>query len=246
MAAGSRAGFSFLCSASEGAVLSLPDGSYKEDCRILAQFRKYATDNVESWYRFANGTLGREAENGSIYLVTGCDKTKSWGVASFSNVSGNFALNFTASPTEDTYSWEEAGFATINSGPVPIEYLHGSQERPSNQCTFIRGFMPSLSPGLWASLWGQTAVVSVIEDSKSDDIFSRSGVVPFGSGGSWFGQLFRSSRSQGNQDAREESATNENGARTRGGDVIMASDILPTSYVRAAPIFRLTSAQCCS
>lgn len=202
-------------------MLSLPDGWDTADCRILAHLRKYAVENVENWYRFANGALGREAENGSIYLVTGCDKTKSWGLASFSNASSIFILNFTPSPAEDTYSWQEASFAAIKSGPVPVEYLPGSQERPSNQCTFIRGFRASLNPGLWASLWGQAAAVSMLEDSKPDDLFAKSGFVPFRSRGSWFGQSFRNSRSQGNRDAREDS----------GGDVIMASDILPTSYV---------------
>ena len=232
------AGFSFQCSASEGAILTLPDGASMEDYRGIARFRDYASQNAESWYKYVNGPRHREAENGSIYLITGCDKSKSWGVASFANVSGSFRLTFIPTPVRGgnenhTFSWVNGSLASTNSGPVPIEYCDG--DRPQNQCTFIRGFKISLSEGLWATLWGRMARVSTIVDARPDDILSRSSFVPFLSGGSWLGGLFSGSGSQGsrgNGQASEEPASDEIGAFAPGGGVIMASDFPPTSYVR--------------
>ncbi len=51
-----------------------------------------------SLYQYVNGTLGREAPNGSIFIVTGCDKCPSWGMAAISKPKGirEVSLNFVA------------------------------------------------------------------------------------------------------------------------------------------------------
>jgi hypothetical protein len=235
-------GFSFQCSASEGAILTLPDGASRKDLRQIARFREYAVQNAESWYNYVNGPRGREAENGSVYLITGCDKSKSWGVASFSDVSGSFTLTFIPATEgghdNSVFYWEQASLATTNSGPIPVEYFDGAQDRPQNQCTFIRGFKVSLSEGLWATLFGRTPMATTIVDAKPDDILSRSSFVPFHGGGSWFRGFFSNSGGQGsrgNEQASEGSASDVTGSIALAGNVIMTSDFPPTSYVSAIP-----------
>ncbi|KAF8126413.1 hypothetical protein K438DRAFT_1520690, partial [Mycena galopus ATCC 62051] len=79
--------FVFDCQGPNGAVLALPHGARVEKLRNLENMRQYATTHVESWYKYANKTRGRGLVNGSLYLVTGCEKARSWGMASFHNVS---------------------------------------------------------------------------------------------------------------------------------------------------------------
>ena len=75
----------FESSASEGAILTMPQGARSQDLGNLARFREYAAANVANWYRFVNGPRGREAKNGDVRLVVGFDKTTSWGIATFAN-----------------------------------------------------------------------------------------------------------------------------------------------------------------
>jgi hypothetical protein len=226
--------------ASEGAILTLPDGASREDCREIARFREYAAQHAESWYKYVNGSRGRDAGNGSIYLVTGYDKSKSWGVASFSDVSGSFNLTFIPSPDEGgntnyTFAWEHASSTSTNSGPVPIEYFDG--DRPENQCTFIRGFKISLTQGIWATLFGSTTRLSTIVDAKPDDMLTRTSFIPFRSESSWV--LRRSSSSgrqapQGSQEnaqVNEEMTADEIEAFVHDSGVIVSPDAPPASHV---------------
>ncbi|KIM38586.1 hypothetical protein M413DRAFT_75933, partial [Hebeloma cylindrosporum] len=71
-------GITFESSASEGAILTMPQGSHAEDLANVARFRKYFADNAESWYRYINNECGREIRNGNLRLVIGCDKASAW------------------------------------------------------------------------------------------------------------------------------------------------------------------------
>ena len=94
--------------ATEGAVLLLPEGASRTDLRFFKdQFRQYAIENALRWYQFANQRLGGDIPNGSLILVTGCDMTSSWGIASFSDVSPNMEVELNFSPSYGgSYSWE--------------------------------------------------------------------------------------------------------------------------------------------
>ncbi|KJA19859.1 hypothetical protein HYPSUDRAFT_143195, partial [Hypholoma sublateritium FD-334 SS-4] len=80
-------GLSFQTSANEGTILTVPEGAVALDLENVPRFRAYAAANVENWYRYVNGPRGREAKNGEVRLVIGCDKTTSWGMASVANMS---------------------------------------------------------------------------------------------------------------------------------------------------------------
>ncbi|KAF8956508.1 hypothetical protein BDZ97DRAFT_1616431, partial [Flammula alnicola] len=71
-------GLCFETSASEGAILTMPEGAISQDLENIPRFRAYAAKHVDNWYRFVNGPRGREAKNGDVRLVVGCDKTTSW------------------------------------------------------------------------------------------------------------------------------------------------------------------------
>ncbi|KAJ6545280.1 hypothetical protein B0H19DRAFT_907929, partial [Mycena capillaripes] len=70
--------FVFSCHGPEGAILALPDGASVRKLRNKNKMRTYAIKYADSWYRYVNGTRGRELGNGDLYLVTGCEKARSW------------------------------------------------------------------------------------------------------------------------------------------------------------------------
>lgn len=126
--AGVGAGFTFECDKSEGATLFLPDGASSRDLLNMGKFRAYAMSNGVSWYKHAIEELGRDVANGSIILVTGCDKAVSWGIASYRDESRSTAvrLNFTAAEVvrgsaSFVYHWETSSPATVRIGPLRFD-----------------------------------------------------------------------------------------------------------------------------
>ncbi|KAJ7320990.1 hypothetical protein DFH08DRAFT_674588, partial [Mycena albidolilacea] len=129
----------FNCTAPNGAVLALPHGGQVEKLRPVRFMREYAAKNAESWYKYLNGTKGFELMNGSLLLITGCEKAKSWGMAMFHNVSPQIEfppLSFR--PTTDVqnshkYHWQGAYCHWRHADP-PVD------DSPLNQTTFIHAF----------------------------------------------------------------------------------------------------------
>ncbi|EAU85661.2 hypothetical protein CC1G_10933 [Coprinopsis cinerea okayama7 len=160
-------GLTFTSMGSEGAILTLPDGAHHQDIHNLKRFRDYAAAHVVSWYKFVNGTCGREIENGRLHLVTGCDKTSSWGMAAFlgSQVSSEpLSLTFTTQvgATGPTYGWEHTGHAEVKACPAVST---PGQNTLRNQCTFIRSITLSLSDDEWEDAM---AAIDVPSDSAPD------------------------------------------------------------------------------
>lgn len=163
-------GLTFRGSKSEGAVLAMPEGAHHEDLRNLKAFRDYASLHAASWYQFVNGPRGCELENGELHLVTGCDKTTSWGIASYNNTMQSDrtqdgpVLTFLTVPGDHryplrtTYSWEHDGMAESKTWPEPdlngVEDDSGSSWTtwPRNQTTFIRSFTITVSDTIWKNL----------------------------------------------------------------------------------------------
>jgi len=99
--------------------------------------------------------------------VTGCDKSKSWGIASFSDASedGGFSLKFTTAPVGDvdaTYrsSWENHSPATVRIGP------NGCNSKP-NQCVFVRGFKIAVRESPLATRLFGTVKLTSMPNAKS-------------------------------------------------------------------------------
>lgn len=169
----------FDTSASEGAILTLPEGAFQEDVHNMTSFREYMAQHIETWYRFANGPRGREAKNGDIRLVTGCDKSTSWGIASFSNHSLEpFQRRLKMTLLEDTstksncnYKWEQSGPpAAVKAGPEKSEQRSALGDQPSaaNQCVFVRTLNALLSEDAWAQLSSPVALYT--QNSSSSNL----------------------------------------------------------------------------
>ncbi|KAJ7482536.1 hypothetical protein FB451DRAFT_1393872 [Mycena latifolia] len=174
--------FVFDCNSPRGAVLAIPFGSHLEKLENLQSMRHYAATNAESWYEYVNGTRGRGIANGSLYVVTGCEKARSWGMAAFQDraTQGTFQLSF--KPTINTitgvdryqYRWTATGPArTKDSGVLP------SADDPLDQTLFIHGLSISLGKGIWKLF--KNVQISQIVDTRSRRC--NGDFIPYGSQG---------------------------------------------------------------
>ena len=158
----SASGYRFTCcSTTEGAVLHLPDGASRKDLRNRKpDFRQCAIQNAFRWYQFANRHLGRDIPNGSLILVTGCDMTSSWGIASFSDVSEDVEVELCFTPSyrdnETLYTWKTNVAATVRISP---EHDSSSRENDSVQ----------------GRLQQQLAAGNVFQSIISEDIIAHHG-----------------------------------------------------------------------
>ncbi|KAF9543338.1 hypothetical protein CPC08DRAFT_716753 [Agrocybe pediades] len=181
---------SFEAQSSEGAILVMPEGAVSYDYENIPQFRKYIAANLESWYRYANGPRGREAKNGDLRIVIGCDKSTSWGMATMSNLSQerNSRLTLLSKKTEPTdsqspqlvgYTWEYSGVAEVRAGPDPeeVEELRADDPQPSvkyaNQSLFIRTLNPTLAPEIWEKLNRDLGLTHISDVQTEHDFNSR-------------------------------------------------------------------------
>jgi hypothetical protein len=129
---------SFEFSTEKGGMLVLPNGASSEHLWDTGDFQAVASQYGVNWFRFAK-KLGRGSAT-SLYLVTGCYKTRSWGVASVSkrSVAGSASLklvtNFGGGSLTGSYYWKHESPADTRSG-------HSSKE---NHCVFVSGFTITL------------------------------------------------------------------------------------------------------
>ncbi|KIK58562.1 hypothetical protein GYMLUDRAFT_170962 [Collybiopsis luxurians FD-317 M1] len=128
-------GLVFRSSAAHGAFLILPEGGKRIDHNQLGKFLKYCQESARSWYDHFNQQLGRGIPNGSIYLITGFDKARAWGVVSFMDAKpGNVFLEFVPlnnAPKKPKY-WFRTCNAALSDSDSDFEKQSGS--------VFLRGF----------------------------------------------------------------------------------------------------------
>jgi len=123
----------------------MPDATFQSDLNNLDRFYQHIGTHAESWYRYANGPdMGRRLDNSGICLVIGCDKTNSWGIATFSDSTEQTTSRLQFLPVASSsggdsgcsYTWEHSGTAhSPRVGPSRREPL-GQSSR--NQCLFLR------------------------------------------------------------------------------------------------------------
>ena len=141
----------FETSASEGAILVLPEGADRKVVRSLKSMKDYMTPStVQNWYRYAMDVRRRDVQNGDIRLVYGCDKAVSWGIATFSSVEGN-TTSFAFNKANDcpsgshTYNWACNGSANTHMRVGPSV----KEEAVQNQCLFLQSWNALLSTDSW-------------------------------------------------------------------------------------------------
>ncbi|KAJ7043797.1 hypothetical protein C8F04DRAFT_678477 [Mycena alexandri] len=170
--------FVFRCIAPQGAVLALPHGAHSEKLKNLELLRAYAATHAESWYRYMNITRGRGLENGLLYLVTGCEKVQSWGMASFRGVRDEFQLAFKPTPRANSpsqYRWSGL-YGHQNPAQSNSYDASSTDNAPWNQTTFIHGLSISLGAGIWGKLFGKVEIReigdSALRSAKGNDSVS--------------------------------------------------------------------------
>jgi hypothetical protein len=145
---------------------------------------------AESWYSFANCTLGKDAPNGSLYVITSCDKTKSWELGAFRNkshrrVEFSFSIKTAAASIAPTISWDEVSdcspcsryLEVDRSDPPPPE-----EEIPMNQAVFIKGFKLMLGKKRrnYLRFWTNPGAITFkLEKSSYEDIMGRGESINF-------------------------------------------------------------------
>ena len=175
-------GLTFESSASEGAILTMPDGAFQEELGNLSKFRDYVAVHAANWYKFVNGPRGREAQNGDVRVVVGCDKATCWGMATFANTSSaqrsNFRLKFRPLREQQqsqhnagtAYAWEHSGVAEVRVGPEPGENEELGEtltHQLRNQCLFMRTLTVTLSDSEWAEIFPGSVSTINQEGSQS-------------------------------------------------------------------------------
>jgi hypothetical protein len=172
-------GLTFESSASEGAILAMPDGAFHEELGNMTKFRDYVSVHALNWYKFVNGPRGREAQNGDVRVVVGCYKTTRWGMATFANTSSaqqsNLRFQFRQQQSQHNagtvYVWEHSGIAEVRVGPEPGENEELG-ETPAhqlpNQCLFLHTLSATLSDIQWAEAFPETVSAINQEGSQRD------------------------------------------------------------------------------
>ena len=160
----------------------MPQGAWHEDLRNIGKFRECASTHARSWYLYAKGLVGgREISNGELRLVTGCDKTTSWGIATYSHLQSKHPedsvslLKFNPVGSErqgrhssyTMYEWDYASEGVVDAkfGPEEDELLRLGPKPPRNQCTFIRSLTLAFGNDDWEDL--ESDVASLVKDQAS-------------------------------------------------------------------------------
>ncbi|KAJ7714693.1 hypothetical protein DFH07DRAFT_762970, partial [Mycena maculata] len=172
--------FRFNCNGPAGALLALPHGSHLEKLENVEHVRQHAAQNAENWYKYINGTRGRGLVNGSLYLITGCEKSRSGGMASFQNVTTRNAFQLLFKPT----AGPDAGYKYRFKRGTPAftkRFSSSTSTHPLNNTIFLHGFSISIGEGIWARLFGDVSVRQITDSQLQK---TGSNFVPFSSQGS--------------------------------------------------------------
>ncbi|KAJ6552802.1 hypothetical protein B0H19DRAFT_1154978 [Mycena capillaripes] len=182
-------GFVFNCGAPQGAVLALPHGAHLKKLDNLESVRSYAAKHAENWYKYVNGARGRGLANGSLYLVTGWEKAKSWGMASFHSAGDEFQLTFQPIPNALQYRW--SGMSTGRNPAQTKSYDPTPITGPLDETMFIHGLTISLGTGVWRKLFGTVEICDIVEETSKKKFRSST------TGFSWFLGFFEGASTTG-------------------------------------------------
>ena len=135
---------SFTSVAREGGILVLPDGASREDWISHDRLKEYIKEHIVDWYQFFNqyddhGYL--VVPNGTLFLVTGCDKAKSWGTAVIPKV------NDLAGKTVSDLTFKDGRWGLVNAARCAGGTPQSFRDQAS---VFIRGIYVALNEKYWS------------------------------------------------------------------------------------------------
>ncbi|KAK1235315.1 hypothetical protein PQX77_001473 [Marasmius sp. AFHP31] len=176
---GAGGGIGVIFSRERGAVV-MPgmDGADRTDASNKALFIEYAARHGISWYQFVNGTLGREADNGELYLITGFDKTNVWENAVVYNHSTTKSCQL-AFTTGGLGAEGRLKLSNSTSHESSLISRCSLDEDFQNQSLFIRGFRISVRQGIRAKFGSKVKVTSMYRSPQSEVLDRVSGGIPF-------------------------------------------------------------------
>ncbi|KAJ7790891.1 hypothetical protein B0H14DRAFT_204806 [Mycena olivaceomarginata] len=156
--------FIFSCRPPQGAVLALPHGAELKRLKNTQAVREYAQRYAKTWYAYLKCTKGHVVENGSLYLITGCEKVMSWGMATYHSTKDTDEFQASFRPIKANanpqYQW-------MGSGRFPAQHQHYNRpsvtNHTSNQTIFIHGLSISLGVGIWNYLFSPVKVTTIEE-----------------------------------------------------------------------------------
>ncbi|KAJ3852422.1 hypothetical protein EV368DRAFT_16973, partial [Lentinula lateritia] len=167
------AGLSFTSSATKGSLLILPEGASQIDHQEYTKFYRFAAECARSWYTYVNGPLARGAHNGSLYLVTGCDKARAWGVASFVDAHpGSVSLDFVPEKPDNERGPPEYSFSKCNSASSSSDADNIFQNQTG--CVFLRGFKIAVKIPPFMTSSNVAAKVTYIGQLSPDNLLPQS------------------------------------------------------------------------
>ncbi|KJA20145.1 hypothetical protein HYPSUDRAFT_142675, partial [Hypholoma sublateritium FD-334 SS-4] len=163
---------SFYSRKREGGILILPHGASRQDMADTDRLYEYVQRNAPHWYQVINEYSDYAFHpNGSLVIVTGCDKATDYANASFSNTEESphrISLRYTRKPNYDL-PWTRHDHADVHwFQPYKDDVISASP----NKCVFVRTLRVSLSSISWAKALPHTSrFVSFIVQERS--LFQR-------------------------------------------------------------------------
>ena len=141
----------------KGAALILPSEACREDTINDRLFKQHMLKNYRQWYAFALTECHCDIKLSDLILVTGCDLTRQWAMATYfsRNREISAALAAQAAPVAVANFSLSAGWRTtqpMNTRRGPPQALHlqprqddnetqnDNRTLANNQCIFLRGF----------------------------------------------------------------------------------------------------------
>jgi hypothetical protein len=140
-----RPTFVFQCpnDSMEGAALVLTSPVESEDFDDPDVFRRFVRDNAETLYRYANGFRSL-TEGECLYFITGCDKSKSWAIAAYTEAMAPPYNELRLRWKGSRYRWTVQGRADVRTSSSSAT-LNAAENEVPDHCLFIRGFKLSFS-----------------------------------------------------------------------------------------------------
>jgi hypothetical protein len=183
---GVKVAVNFTMTSERAAMLVLPHGADRNEKKAYGEYRDYIIEHAQSWYKYLNVDRKREARNGSLYLVTGCDKGRSWGLAAgspeeereleFSIGVGSVAGLPASGDVGFHASWRNTDGVESRHYPTSIKDVNEDK----NQCVFARGFVIGINENFFKKKF-KGKVRSARIDASSEFFPALGNNVPLGS-----------------------------------------------------------------
>ncbi|KAJ6451973.1 hypothetical protein C8R45DRAFT_916444 [Mycena sanguinolenta] len=163
--------FIFNCRPPQGAVLALPYGAVLKRLKNVQTIQEYARRHAVSWYAYIKSTRGLAVDNGSLYLITGYEKAKSWGLGAYHSTQGQPEFQATFQPIQQndanpTYRW-------MGTGWFPIRHKHYNRCSPTNDILNQTVFLHGLSISIREKTSGRLFITTTVEGDVTDIVQSQ-------------------------------------------------------------------------